>query len=290
MSDGRKKITDLSTVSDSLVDGNTLMEIAAENGGSWSSFKSTLSAIFDKILRSVAFTQRLNTNNKTVFGAINELQAGGGGSSTLEGLSDVTVTSPQGGQSIIYDIANNIWKNGLPAVRMDFTIQGDVGDGGCYLIGDIDDWLMVNNQTKEMLLLGSDTDGNVYTFPWFGNYKDLSDTTLNCMMFGRIHINSAGQTVVQTAKVTDSALYPNTRMDIEWEEHIVPMSKEVSGTLTAGSTSITLSDAAITTSSTIDIYTDTYGVNPTAVTVSTGSVAMTFESQASNVSVKVRVS
>lgn len=65
---------------------------------------------------------------------------------------------------------------------------------------------------------------------------------------------------------------------------------EVTGTLTAGNTSVTLSDASITTSSTIDVYTDTFGVNPTAVSVSTGSVTLTFPAQASNVGVKVRVS
>lgn len=65
---------------------------------------------------------------------------------------------------------------------------------------------------------------------------------------------------------------------------------EITGTLTAGSTSITLSNAAITTSSTLDFYTDSFGVNPTAATVSTGSVILTFDEQGSDVGVKVRVS
>lgn len=65
---------------------------------------------------------------------------------------------------------------------------------------------------------------------------------------------------------------------------------ELTGTLTAGSTSLTLSDASIETTSTIDIYTTTFGVNPTNVVVTTGSVAMTFESQGADVGVKVRVS
>ena len=64
---------------------------------------------------------------------------------------------------------------------------------------------------------------------------------------------------------------------------------DVTGTLTAGSTSLTLSDASITTSSTLDFYTDVYGVNPTGVAVSTGSVTLTFEAQLSDVAVKVRV-
>ena len=64
---------------------------------------------------------------------------------------------------------------------------------------------------------------------------------------------------------------------------------DVTGTLTAGSTSLTLSDASITSSSTLDFYTSVYGVNPTAVSISTGSVTLTFEAQLSNINVKVRV-
>ena len=65
--------------------------------------------------------------------------------------------------------------------------------------------------------------------------------------------------------------------------------KMLSGTLAAGNTSLTLSDAAITVNSMIDVYTDTFGVNPTAVTVAAGSITMTFEAQAAAVGVKVRV-
>lgn len=64
---------------------------------------------------------------------------------------------------------------------------------------------------------------------------------------------------------------------------------EVTGTLTAGQTSITLSDASITTNSTIDVYTDA-DVEYNSISVSTGSVTITFDAQASNMGVKVRVS
>lgn len=66
--------------------------------------------------------------------------------------------------------------------------------------------------------------------------------------------------------------------------------KFVTGTLSIGSTSITLSDASITTSSTIDIYVDTWGVNPETVVVATGSVTMTFEAQSAALGVKIRIS
>ena len=64
---------------------------------------------------------------------------------------------------------------------------------------------------------------------------------------------------------------------------------DVTGTLTAGQTSITLSHGSITTDSTIDFYTTIFGVNPTAVSVSTGSVTLTFEAQSSDLGVKIRV-
>ena len=65
--------------------------------------------------------------------------------------------------------------------------------------------------------------------------------------------------------------------------------KELSGTLTAGGTSLTLTDSSITTNSLYDIYTSVYGVNPTDVTVTTGSITLTFEARQSNLEVKVRV-
>jgi hypothetical protein len=65
---------------------------------------------------------------------------------------------------------------------------------------------------------------------------------------------------------------------------------EVTGKLLAGQTTISFLSASITTSSIIDIYTDVWGINPETVTVSTGSVSMTFEAQASDLWVKVRVS
>ena len=76
--------------------------------------------------------------------------------------------------------------------------------------------------------------------------------------------------------------------DTKWDSKtITGLETIVTGTLTAGQTSVTLSNSAITTDSLIDIYTDTYGVNPTNITVASGSVTLTFTAQASNLGVKV---
>ena len=63
---------------------------------------------------------------------------------------------------------------------------------------------------------------------------------------------------------------------------------EVTGTLTAGQTSITLSNQAITTNSTIEIFTDG-DIDYTSVTVATGSITITFDEQSTNLGVKVWV-
>lgn len=61
----------------------------------------------------------------------------------------------------------------------------------------------------------------------------------------------------------------------------------VSGTLKANTTQIILSHASIKTSSTIDIYTSVYGVNPTSISVTNGSITLNFESQSTDMEVKV---
>ena len=65
---------------------------------------------------------------------------------------------------------------------------------------------------------------------------------------------------------------------------------EIISTLEAGETTLTISNAKITTDSTIDVYTDTFGISPTNQVVTSGQIVLTFEAQANDVGVKVRVS
>lgn len=74
---------------------------------------TTDQTIIGAINEIVAFTGEgpLDTTAQTVTGAINELAAGGGGSATLEGLTDVDITSPANGDALVYDSANQKWIN-----------------------------------------------------------------------------------------------------------------------------------------------------------------------------------
>lgn len=65
---------------------------------------------------------------------------------------------------------------------------------------------------------------------------------------------------------------------------------DITATLTAGQTTITFTNSIIGTSgATYDFYTDVLGVNPTAASISGTTLTLTFEAQASDISVKVRI-
>lgn len=62
------------------------------------------------------------------------------------------------------------------------------------------------------------------------------------------------------------------------------------GTLAIGATSVALQFSdTVGSTDLVDIYTDAYGVNPTAVTVSGDTITLTFDAQASAVAVAVKV-
>ena len=76
-------------------------------------------------------------------------------------------------------------------------------------------------------------------------------------------------------------------IDAELHRLSTRVGKVLTSTLTAGQTTITFTDSSITANSTVDVYTSVYGVSPTEITSATGSLTLTFDSQDSDLSVKV---
>ncbi len=66
--------------------------------------------------------------------------------------------------------------------------------------------------------------------------------------------------------------------------------KELQGILTAGQTSITFSDNVINSNRAIDYFPSIYGIVPTSITVTSGSVVFTFDEQSVDMTLKVRIS
>lgn len=94
-------------------------------------------------------------------------------------------------------------------------------------------------------------------------------------------------TVTEAGDVFDASTMNNLESRIN--SAFGALTKEVTGTLLAGQTTLTLSDVSILTTSDLDIYTDTWGVSPETVVASTGSVTLTFEALDSDLAVKVKV-
>ena len=61
-------------------------------------------------------------------------------------------------------------------------------------------------------------------------------------------------------------------------------------TLTAGNTTITISNESFTGDETIEVFTNVFGINPTNIVCTSGSITITFPAQSNNIQVKVRVS
>ena len=63
----------------------------------------------------------------------------------------------------------------------------------------------------------------------------------------------------------------------------------IKNVLQAGETSVTIESDQITENSVLSFYTSVYGVNPTEVTVETGSVTLSFDAQENDLTVEVRI-
>ena len=131
-------------------------------------------------------------------------------------------------------------------------------------------------------------------------------TTSDKTLIGAINeiygmITGGGSTEIQAANVsfdgTSSGLVATSvQAAIEEVYAAIPATPAATsevqrGTLTAGTTSVVLTFASQTIGATtlIDIYTDDYDVAPTAVATTSTTVTLTFESQASDVAVAVKV-
>ena len=115
--------------------------------------------------------------------------------------------------------------------------------------------------------------------------RTITDTTT--LVAQQVTVVRDEGTVTEQGDVFDAATMNNLESRIN--SAFGALTKEVTGTLLAGQTTLTLSDASILTTSDLDIYTDTWGVSPETVVASTGSVTLTFEALDSDLAVKVKV-
>lgn len=65
---------------------------------------------------------------------------------------------------------------------------------------------------------------------------------------------------------------------------------DLTGTLVAGETALTIQHESITTDVTIEPYSDPFGISPKDMVVTNGQVVLTFNAQPNDVKIMVRVS
>lgn len=157
----------------------------------------------------------------------------------------------------------------------------------------------INNQTNGLAKRVTDVEGDVNTIEsLIGNGEP---TTSDKTIIGAI--NELAAEIPSGGTSAADVSYDNTNSGLTADDvqeaidelaDAIPSAAAVEtqrGTLSVGSTSVVLTFAAQTigANTLVDIYTDAYGVNPTAVATTTNTVTLTFEAQASAVNVAVKV-
>ena len=98
----------------------------------------------------------------------------------------------------------------------------------------------------------------------------------------------ANLTTAETGKALDASMGKDLKTEID--ELKTKLNTEIiTGTLSAGETTLTISDPSITTDSILSFYTSIYGVNPLSVNVSNESVTLGFKAREEDMIVGVSV-
>ena len=94
-----------------------------------------------------------------------------------------------------------------------------------------------------------------------------------------------------TADVGDTVTYGAIEFVFNGEawQKFGDLSNVFSATLTAGSTTVTITNSEIAIGSMVEVYTDVYGLEPTNVAVTAGQVVCTFSAQGVDIHIKVKV-
>jgi len=188
----------------------------------------------------------------------------GGGSEALNDLTDVSAASPSNNEVVMWDSDNNNWENKPIYIGNDIT-YGNIQDVV------IDDLSLFDRQT--LLFNGDDS-------VWENGTLCLGHTNMSSD-FDDVYLT-------QTIANKDLLIYDSTNN--RWANS--QLYREITGTLTIGSTSVVLTntytDVTVANAS-LEVFTDTFGVNPTDIAISGDNISLTFEAQSSTVNVKVRL-
>lgn len=142
----------------------------------------------------------------------------------------------------------------------------------------------------EGILSEVDADGNVIElYPLIKTDEKLKDggKAADAAEVGRIL-----ESLTKTLTEIDQSLVEVSKKLSEVETNLTNLNKVNAihkGNLVAGNDTITIENESITENSVLTFFTSIYGVNPTAISISEGSVTLTFDVQETDMEVGVRV-
>lgn len=236
------------------------------------------------------------------------------GATNLDGLTDVTIATPTQGQSLVYNSTSGEWENTavdyaniantptlatvatsgsyndlsnkptIPAAQVNADWDSTSGVSEILnkptipTVNDATITVVQGTTTKGTFTLNQGTDATITLDSGSGGASALDDLT----------------DVTITNPSTDQILKYNGSQWVNATGSGGTPWIEVFGTLVAGNTTLTLTNEAITSNSTIQpfenvgAYSDI--IRPNEMVVTTGQVVLTFDAQSTDLSVKVRVS
>ena len=224
------------------------------------------------------------------------------GATELDELSDVTLSSSiVAGAVLQYQPTGpdtGTWTSSgySPAFYMtqlrDVNIDDDYLDTKPFLMYDWDEDEWINTALSVSMIGDLDIDnaslGTNQTLMYDGGSGKWENRDI---YLGSLSDNSNLKDVAMGGTTTEGDTLRYNAAINKWEN--AQMYYDVTGTLTAGSTQLILlytqgSNIPLSTA-TVEVFTDTYGVNPTNVSIVGNNITLTFAAQANNVGVKVRV-
>lgn len=213
-----------------------------------------------------------------------EMGSGSGGSSTLAGLSDVAISSLANRQMLKYNSTTGKWENFSLYIPEEFTVYEIDQTGDTYYINEL--FEVFNEPTKAIYLI-KDPNSMPVWFQYVGTTVANSRWEVN---YARVYKNNTtGRYNMELATLTendDPSITDVVFSSTEFASYV-----ELEMEAIAGMTFVIFRNAAITTNSTIEVFTDPPELQRTVpIQIENGACTVTFPALAQTTMIKVRIS
>lgn len=232
-------------------------------------------------------SETLETTAQTLSGAVNELNSGYGDVNTRLTTAEGKITADEGTlATVVGNVSTLAGKVGAVETKVGTAVLTTTAPDLSGAVNELD--ADIATEDGKIVALQNQ------------NGSEVLQTTAQTLSGAINELYNAPASSVDADDVsydnTDSGLTATNVQDAidevkaDVDAIVVPDVEIVRGTLTAGQTSVALTASkSVSATALVDVFADTYGVNPTAISISGAVVTLTFDAQASDVAVAVRI-